>query len=143
MKKLISGIVLSLALTGCGSGPSIVLPTDWSWIPAGYKGEMGSYTKVSDFNVAFRNTADGMQGSDKWTSTFYTFVSKMGCSDYLEVTVNFTRVRGADEVTKSVVKRVNNLAPMFYQQILFINEGVTTAGGVYVSTIVCKQKVEQ
>ena len=144
MKKLLLGIALAISLSACGtSAPSLDLPKDWSWIPEGYKGEMGTYTSVSDFNVAFRNTAEGMEGSKKWTSTYYTFVSKMGCSDYLEATVNFTKERGVDEVTKSVVKRVNNLAPMFYQQILFVNEGVASSSGVYVDKVVCKQKVDQ
>ena len=132
--------LMAISLTSCSSGgPKLDLPKDWDWIPAGYKGT-SNYTKVSDFNVAFKNTSSGMEpGSDKWTSVYYTIVSKVGCSDNLEISVNFTSALGVDDVTKTVTKQVKNLPAMSYQQILFVNEGVNHAVGVYVDKIICTQ----
>ena len=139
-KSVLFFALMAISLTSCSSGgPKLDLPKDWDWIPGGYKGT-SNYTKVSDFNVAFKNTSGGMEpGSTKWTSVYYTFVSKVGCSDYLEVSVNFTTEPGVDEVTKTVTEQVKNLRAMSYQQILFVNEGVDHSVGVYVDRIVCKQ----
>lgn len=141
MRKLVFVILfMASSLTACGSGgPNLDLPKNWDWIPASYKGT-SNYTKTPDFNVAFKNTSSGMApGSKNWTSVYYTFVSKVGCSDYLEVSVNFTSEQGVDDVTKTVTKRVSNLPAMTYSQILFVDEGVDHSVGVYVDKIVCKQ----
>ena len=130
---------LTLLLTSCSSGePKVALPTNWDWAPAGYNGT-SNYTKTTDFNVAFKNTTSGMAPPVKWTLVYYTFLAKVGCSDYLEVSVNFTSEQGVDDVTKTVTKQVKNLPPMAYEQILFVNEGVEHSVGVYVDKIVCKQ----
>jgi hypothetical protein len=141
MRKSIPFIAsLVFLLTSCSSGgPTLSLPTDWEWAPVGYKGESKD-TKVSDFNVAFKNTSEGMDTSSDTSSViFYTFISKEGCSDYLEVDVNFTPSVYSHDVRKTVTQRVEALPAMSYKQFKFLDEGVVTVGGAYVYRIVCKQ----
>ena len=131
---------LTLLLTSCSSsGPKLVLPADWEWAPVGYKGESID-TKVSDFNVAYKNTSEGMDiSSESWSTIFYTFVSKEGCSDYLEIDVNFTPSTTSKEIRNTVTQRINALPAMAYKQLKFIDEGVVTSAGAYVYRVTCKQ----
>jgi len=139
-KSILLVASLILLLTSCSSGgPKVVLPTNWDWAPVGYKGEMID-TKLSDFNVAFKNTSDGMDVSSETSSViFYTFVSKEGCSNYFEVDVNFTPSSSSNEIRNTVTQRINALPAMAYKQLKFIDKGVVTAGGAYVYRIICKQ----